>query len=574
MAKKIEVIIAGDASKLASELKRAGADLDGFGSRSGKGAKRLATLKTAAKGAAIGGIALAGVALKSSADAAVDAEKTQARLEAQLRASGISYKRHGKEIDAVIQKTSRLSGLDDEDLTEAFTSVVRSSGSVSKGLKGVGLAADIARAKHMDVSKAGDLVAKVYAGNTNALKRYGVQVEKGATVQEAVAAAQAKFGGQAEAYGKTAAGAQERFQVAVENLQEKIGGALLPVISDVATAVSKFVEQMSTGEGAGGKFVSVITTIAGILGTVGKVVYEIIAALVEFTVGVVKVGIAVVETAADIVTFFVDLPGKIVAAISEGATALGNAGQWIANQVKAGVEFLKDGLIGVGKWMVNRLAEGIMTITEAVGNIGGWIKNRVKDGVEAVADTITGIGSWIIGKVVGGITGATGVATEIGNFLKEKLDGVLTVTKGLLGSASDIGGKIGGAIISGVKAALGAGKDLINAVIDLINDAIPNKIKMPGPLPDVNLPDDPIPRFATGTPFAPSGLALVGERGPELVQMRGGERVYDAGMTREMIGGRRGGGDIHVHGDLKVTSDSQARALANQLAYGLKFGVA
>lgn len=39
------------------------------------------------------------------------------------------------------------------------------------------------------------------------------------------------------------------------------------------------------------------------------------------------------------------------------------------------------------------------------------------------------------------------------------------------------------------------------------------------------------PGFAGGTLWAPPGLALVGERGPELVRFRGGERVYNADET-------------------------------------------
>jgi hypothetical protein len=58
-------------------------------------------------------------------DAAMDAQKSQARLEAQLKASGISFRAHAKEIDAVIQKHSQLAGLDDEDLQDAFTNIVR-----------------------------------------------------------------------------------------------------------------------------------------------------------------------------------------------------------------------------------------------------------------------------------------------------------------------------------------------------------------------------------------------------------------------------------------------------------------
>jgi hypothetical protein len=42
-------------------------------------------------------------------------------------------------------------------------------------------------------------------------------------------------------------------------------------------------------------------------------------------------------------------------------------------------------------------------------------------------------------------------------------------------------------------------------------------------------------QLADGTSSAPAGLALVGERGPELVQMGGGERVYNNREFSEML---------------------------------------
>ena len=47
--------------------------------------------------------------------------------------------------------------------------------------------------------------------------------------------------------------------------------------------------------------------------------------------------------------------------------------------------------------------------------------------------------------------------------------------------------------------------------------------------------------FADGTDWAPRGLALVGERGPELVRMRGGEQVIPADRTRALLAGGNGG---------------------------------
>lgn len=47
--------------------------------------------------------------------------------------------------------------------------------------------------------------------------------------------------------------------------------------------------------------------------------------------------------------------------------------------------------------------------------------------------------------------------------------------------------------------------------------------------------------FASGTDWAPRGLALVGERGPELVRFGGGEQVIPADRTRQLLAGGNGG---------------------------------
>lgn len=51
--------------------------------------------------------------------------------------------------------------------------------------------------------------------------------------------------------------------------------------------------------------------------------------------------------------------------------------------------------------------------------------------------------------------------------------------------------------------------------------------------------------FATGTNNAPSGLALVGEEGPELIDFRGGERVYNANATRDIMSSNGGGASVN-----------------------------
>lgn len=270
----VRIGITADPEGVRRGARQAERELDTLGKRGAQRLKGLGSAAALAGGAA--GIGLLTVGLSSSVRAAIEAEKTQARLEAQLKASGISYAKHADEIERVIQKHSRLAGLDDEDLTDAFTNIVRVTGDVDKSLRLTALAADFARAKHIDVAKAGEIVGKVAGGNTGILSRYGIQIEKGASASEALAALQAKFAGQAEAYGKTTGGSLDRMSVATENLQEKLGTALAPTVTKVADGLTEFIGEMESGTGAGGRFAKqaeeVASEVSGVVKTVARFV--------------------------------------------------------------------------------------------------------------------------------------------------------------------------------------------------------------------------------------------------------------------------------------------------------------
>jgi hypothetical protein len=270
----LEVVITGDSRKFSASVKGADRDLNRL-EQSGK--KTLGSLKTGML--AVGAAATAGLAvgLKKSAEAAIEAEKANARLQSQLAALGIRYSEHEKQIQKVIDKHSQLSGFDDEDLGDSFTNIVRIVGDVNKALDLNTLAMDFARAKHMDVAKAGELVGKVAGGNTGILSRYGIQIEKGATATEALGVLQQKFAGQAKAYGETTAGAVDRSQVAFENLGETIGAHVTPILGRVAEGFSELVRQITTGEGPGGRIRDLFTGI----GNTARTAYEGIRGLVQ-----------------------------------------------------------------------------------------------------------------------------------------------------------------------------------------------------------------------------------------------------------------------------------------------------
>jgi hypothetical protein len=72
--------------------------------------------------------------------------------------------------------------------------------------------------------------------------------------------------------------------------------------------------------------------------------------------------------------------------------------------------------------------------------------------------------------------------------------------------------------------------------------------------------------YGRGTPGATSGWHLVGEKGPEMVKFRGGERVETARETREILSGSGGGGGqvhYHQHGNVYVKSDREFREMVH-----------
>jgi hypothetical protein len=83
--------------------------------------------------AAFGGALVVG--LKKSVDAAIDSQKVQKATEVQLRALNISYGAHKKQIDGVINSTSRLAALDDEELQQSFTRLLPATHNVNKALR-------------------------------------------------------------------------------------------------------------------------------------------------------------------------------------------------------------------------------------------------------------------------------------------------------------------------------------------------------------------------------------------------------------------------------------------------------
>lgn len=149
----------------------------------------------------------------------------------------------------------------------------------------------------------------------------------------------------------------------------------------------------------------------------------------------------------------------------------------------------------------------------------------LKASVSNINDAMQGIQVNAMEGLTNGIAGAIEGTQKLGDVFKQVAQSIIAdliriqLQKAIVGSLGNILGSLGGGLkgVSPVFSGAGfGGSENWNA------------------LPNVT------GAYASGTSSAARGLALVGERGPELVNFRGGESVYTNADSKKMMGGRGG----------------------------------
>ncbi len=229
-----ELTLVMRARNLASrEVERLHKGLGGIPGRAkGAGSALLSLGKAAGIVAGAGLFALVG-GLTLATKAAAEERKGIAKMDAALKANVKGWKGNTDAIEATIAKREKLA-FSDDDLRSSMTFLVTKTHDVNKALALQQTAMDVARLKGISLTDASALVTKGMDGNAKILKTLGIELPKTATAQERLTAIQKAAAGQAEAYGKTEAGAMEASQIAIGDLVEDIGSAFLPVMAEVA----------------------------------------------------------------------------------------------------------------------------------------------------------------------------------------------------------------------------------------------------------------------------------------------------------------------------------------------------
>jgi hypothetical protein len=124
--------------------------------------------------------------------------QAQRQLQTAITDSGGVYENYTAAISKAAAAGQQF-GLSDVQVTNALQTLVSVTGNTAASLNLMGLAEDLAAAKHMDLASAAQLVGRVFDGNVGILKRYGLAQVDGTSSTEALANLQQRLSGQAEA---------------------------------------------------------------------------------------------------------------------------------------------------------------------------------------------------------------------------------------------------------------------------------------------------------------------------------------------------------------------------------------
>ena len=205
-------------------------------------------------------------ALQASTKAAAQDAKSQALLATQLRNSAGASNQMIASVEESIRKMQFSAGVADDVLRPAFAQLVRATGDVGTATKLTNLALDVSAGTGRDLTSVSVALSKAYQGNTTALSRLGIKVEKGADVFKVLGA---QFDGAAAAAANT--DPYQKIEVIFGELQETLGQALLPELQNFADWLSdeKNQEDLST-------FASDVGTLAANLVNLGSSINSVL----------------------------------------------------------------------------------------------------------------------------------------------------------------------------------------------------------------------------------------------------------------------------------------------------------
>lgn len=535
-SRRLEVVIAGNASGATRALGQ-------LENRSERTSRAMSGLRRV--GGALAGV-FAGVQigqfLRGAIAEAEEAQTVMAQTNAVIESTGGVAGITAGHLQRMSARLSELAGVDDEviqqggNLLLTFRNISAEGGIYDEALaSALDMSAALGTQLQPNIMAVGRALNDPVAGLSR-LTRMGVSFTQAQKDQVAAmmyfgdtAGAQriileelaAEFGGAAEA-NATASG---RMRVAWENLQEQVGTGLLPVVEQLADGLASVNDGFTQLSGPVQRIVVGIGLVAAAAGAAAAIFSSVWAGVAVAAVAAVGLEIyGVWRLTQPLRNLFFAVVGQLrewwnqskniratMAAIGvQALSGLRSALGWVVTAFQAW-------------WSLTAPVRGVLNVIGSIGlyALRGAISNVVTllRIVWAITGPVRSVLSFIGGLAWGALRSAI---SAVAGHLREAWN----ASEPLRGTLATIGGFALSALRSAVES-IRSGFERIGSILDSIASKIRN-------LPTPSSLLSSLPGFAVGTLAAPAGMAWVGERGPELVRFRGGERVYTAGQSRSM----------------------------------------
>jgi hypothetical protein len=384
-----------DTSKMTSEVDKATSDA---------GTKMSSFAKNAA--IALGGAFVVDKVVdfgKKSVEAAAADAEAQAKLAQALKSTTGATDAQVAGAESFISKLSQSAAIADDDLRPALATLARGFGDTQKAQEALSIATDISAGTGKDLNTVSEAMMKAAQGNTGALGKLGIATKdasgKALTLDQIMANAADTFKGQASTAAESTAGQMRSAEIAMGELQETVGSALLPVIGTLATFLTgTLLPALSTSFGWIMDNKGVV--IAALIG-VGAVLLPL---FISWAAGAAAAAVATIAAAAPFIAIAAVIAGVAYLIINNWDTIVAaTEAAWDA--ITAAVRFVWD-------WITNNWPLLLTIITGPIGAavaivVNNWdtIKNAVMTAFNWVRD------NWPLLLAI--ITGPIGTAVLI-----------------------------------------------------------------------------------------------------------------------------------------------------------------
>jgi len=243
--------------------------------------------------------------------------------------------------------------------------------------------------------------------------------------------------------------------------------------------------------------------IEAIMRAIPMIIVALIAALPDILLAILSMASSIAQGLFD----------GLVAGIKGLFKGIGDVfGKYILDPIKNffGIHSPSTVFSSLGGDMIQGMINGLLSAGAGIWNAVSGIFTGLWDNIKNIFSGAVDLGKSIVGGVSSGISGVTNAVTgTVSNIVNDPL-----------GSLGAFGEKTISAVGGAAQAVGGAVSNVASSAVSAVSSGL-KKLKF----------------WASGTNSAPAGLAVVGERGPELLQMGGGERVYPSNITEKIMAG-------------------------------------